>query len=326
MRGRKMHNTLLLGNGFVRAAYKDVHGWKNLYEKEKITYSFDNLTFLYEAHLLNGNKSDNQFKREIVDVLRNDVCMDHLRQGTNQLRKFGSLLKQNDIHDIITTNYDKGIENILCEVNGYTELWPDDIDRESGEKVYNIRRCIRLTDGEHEVRLWKMHGDIDHIASLFLGFDQYCGAISKMNNYLKGEYCSSSGLECRRTIAQKCRDYEKDPWDGKDCFSWIDLFFNTNLYMAGFGMDFSETDIWWLINKRRRLIKQNIPISNKIYFLYNSHDTGELEKSDKQRDLLDEKMALLQAFGVDCDKIGWDENCITEIFKYINNKTNVGRN
>ena len=51
----------------------------------------------------------------------------------------------------------------------------------------------------------------------------------------------------------------------KSIISWIDLMFTTDVYIVGFGMDFSEQDIWWILNKRQRFIKEGkINSENKI--------------------------------------------------------------
>jgi hypothetical protein len=47
------------------------------------------------------------------------------------------------------------------------------------------------------------------------------------------------------------------------------LFFNSNIHILGFSLDYSETDIWWLLTKRARILneeKSSNLISNNIYF------------------------------------------------------------
>ena len=87
-------------------------------------------------------------------------------------------------------------------------------------------------------------------------------------------------------------------------------------------MDFSEIDIWWILNKRSRFIKDNAPIKNKIVFLYNKFDTGEDEEDIKKREVkkqdFDEKRNMLETFGVECKKIDTGDNLISSIFEQIN--------
>ncbi|MBR1815066.1 MAG: SIR2 family protein [Lachnospiraceae bacterium] len=301
---KEISNTLMLGNGFSRAIYKDTPDWRELFNTAGCpSVEIENYTYLYELCLLGNNRSDNQFKYKLMDKIKDYVRISNIKIIVKGLDEFGELLRNHNVKDIITTNYDKGIEDILCEKNGYVEQWSDNYGRDLGEKIYSIRRHTTLQKDSHNIRLWKIHGDVDNIASISLGFDQYCGALSKMDSYIKGKYKSSSGLECLNPISQKCHDNE---FDNR---SWIELFFNSNLYIAGFGLSFSEIDIWWLLNKRMRLIKQGVPINNKIVFLYSDYDK---EKSD-----FDEKIVMLKEFGVEYERIDVDEYFIQSIFENI---------
>jgi S-adenosylmethionine:tRNA-ribosyltransferase-isomerase (queuine synthetase) len=48
--------------------------------------------------------------------------------------------------------------------------------------------------------------------------------------------------------------------------SWVDLFTETNVHIVGFGLAFEEIDLWYLLTRRMRRIKQGEPISNQIFF------------------------------------------------------------
>jgi hypothetical protein len=117
-----------------------------------------------------------------------------------------------------------------------------------------------------------------------LGLDHYCGSIGKINDYLKGkyEYNKNGEPHILKGIIQRIENNECEiP------FSWIDLFFTHNIHIIGFGLQYEETDLWWILNKRQRYIKQhsreNI-ISNNIYFY------GDVEENKK---------ALLMKLGVE---------------------------
>lgn len=313
-----MNNTLFLGNGFNRAVYKNVSSWSSLFDGDISLLS--NLTLLYEHTLMNLNWSDNQLKRRISETIRNEMAASNIKKSVYGLEDFGESLKKYNIDNIITSNLDKGIENVLTEKNGFHELWPRNINRDNGEKIYSIRRNVRLSDGNHTVKIWKIHGDYDNIASISLGFDQYCGSLSKMKEYINGSYVSSSGIKCEVPIYDKCimkySNQEKEDENKKedkafDEISWIELFFNSNVYIAGFGLDFSEIDIWWLLDKRSRLIKQEVPINNKVVFLYNEYD---LQKAD-----FNEKKSILDAFNVEYIMMNSERSFLTSMFKNIKN-------
>ena len=48
--------------------------------------------------------------------------------------------------------------------------------------------------------------------------------------------------------------------------SWIDHFFFSNVHILGLGLDFSEIDLWWILDRRKRLIMEGCPIKNHIFF------------------------------------------------------------
>ena len=163
--------------------------------------------------------------------------------------------------------------------------------------------------------MWKMHGDVENVKTISLGYDQYCGSLSKIEAYIKGGY---TGKEVKNTISmkEKCKDNSLF-----DDYSWIELFFKTNVYISCFGMDFSEIDIWWILNKRKRFIKEGIPVKNNIVFLYSKYDNGDNETDIKKKEvkILDfsEKRNMLETFGVDCREIEAGDGIISSIFQQI---------
>ena len=238
----------------------------------------------------------------------------------DQLSRYGSsLLEEHDIQNVMTTNYDKGIEDIRCDFNGYAIDWLEDVKRDAGEKIYSIRRRIKLkSEKNRPLYIWKIHGDIDNLASVSLGFDHYCGTLAKIDSYIKGRYQSDSGFSCLIPMIDKCNDKTDGSFDN---ISWVELFFNSNIYIAGLGLDYAEVDIWWLLNKRARLNKQGLPIMNKIVYLYNSYDLGDVEvdpdKAAYMRRAFENKKKILKSFNVEFARIDTDDNYLPSIFSAI---------
>ena len=94
-----------------------------------------------------------------------------------------------------------------------------------------------------------------------------------------------------------------------DNLSWVELFFRTNLYIIGFGMDFSEIDIWWLLNKRARFMLEIPEINNRITYLFNHDYENEEEKPAL--------FAALKAFEVSWLPIESNADYISNIFSHI---------
>lgn len=297
-------NTLVLGNGFSRSIFKGIPSWECLFKKYDSVVK--NYTILYEVSLLKGKEStDNEVKWELIREIEKSHSLDKINENVLDLEKFGEYLAQNNIYNIITTNYDKGIELILCDICGYEEIEPKGLVK---EEIYSIRTYKEYINRKscHQLKLWKIHGDIDRIKSITLGYDQYCGSLSKLCEYIKGKYKSDNGPVCNVHIKQKC---EKQKFDN---LSWAELFFYTNVYIVGFGLDFSEIDIWWLLNKHIR-IKREVPqVQNNIYYIFNNQYDNKEEKK--------EIYEALEAFQVECQGIDSNENYITNIFRIISSK------
>lgn len=299
---KELENTLFLGNGFSRSIFRNIPSWETLYEG--VNSAIQNYAFLYEAFRQtreNRDCSEDIIKEKLVKKIKEIISEDNIREDVHGLDRFGQYLSQNRIHNIITTNYDNGVEMILCSACGYIEEKNKDV---VPERVYSIRTFKTFFNEkmDHRVKLWKIHGDLARMKSVTLGFDQYCGSIWKLNDYVKGQYKvvrDGSRIECNIPIKEKC---ENDQFDG---ISWAELFFHSNLYIVGFGMALSEIDIWWLLNKRARL-KLEVPgIRNKITYLYNP-DFDIIKK--------EEIFALLQAFGVSLVPMKPDGEYLEEIF------------
>lgn len=301
----EINNTLVLGNGFSRAIFKDMPSWESLFENVKS--DINNYTILYEVNLLKGeNKTDNEVKKELMHTIQNAHFVENIKENIAlDLNKFGEYLSSNNIQNIITTNYDDGIEFILCQKCGYKKIKVEGLKEET---IYSIRRYKKYINekNDHCVKLWKMHGDINKIESVTLGFDQYCGSLSKLSEYIKGEYKSKddNGPKCNVPMIEKCKTQKFDN------LSWAELFFMTNVYIVGFGMDFSEIDIWWLLNKRARIQNAVSQVQNKIFYLYNN----EYDNKEEKREIFE----ALDAFNVEYHGIDSDENYINNIFEAMN--------
>lgn len=253
-------NTLFLGNGFARSVAPDIPEWKNLLEAEES--NIKNYPILYEQKFITKfNQTEESIKKELTEKIEKKI-KNAIKQKESIATWFNEFLTKNKINNIITTNYDNGIEYILkkCGYNVH--------ESNSSEKIYSIRRCKKYIDiNNNIITLWKIHGDIEAIKSITLGFDQYCGSLSKLNAYIKGEYKSSqnNSIICKKDIRTKCKNPQL-----RDYASWAELFFFDNIYIMGFGMDFAEIDIWWLLNKRTRIILESHKlIQNKIVYYSN---------------------------------------------------------
>jgi hypothetical protein len=258
-----MKTSILFGNGLNRAVHSSI-SWNELLEKimRKNIFNSKDLpnTLIYERIFLDrkkGNEEQN-IKNEIAELLQqtqpNELYDEMLSLGCN---------------NYLTTNYDYALEkSINLQVN-----------IRSTEEIYSLRRFREYFGSNGAIRLWNVHGEIDHPKTIMLGLDHYCGAIAKLDSYIKGTYVTQRDGKSHHVEPMKTKLHNRN-----FCHtSWVDLFFSDDIHIIGLSLDFSETDLWWIINKRARLA-QVAPVDNKIYF----HSTNKK----------DEKSDLLNSFGV----------------------------
>ena len=161
---------------------------------------------------------------------------------TCKAHPFLSKLVNLDFDAIITTNYAYEVEEIISGKdwsNGYARKKAfyamDDV---KGAR-YNACVCNMVKrKGGKTVPVFHAHGEIDRKGSLIIGYYSYANAVSKL-------------IEVNKKRADV---YQQHQESGKplSCMSWLDFFILGNIYMVGFGLDTSEFDIWWAIERKSR--------------------------------------------------------------------------
>ncbi len=264
-----MRSTIFFGNGLNRISEKSV-SWDNLLNKLKADKKFtnDNLpnTMVYERIFMEKHISGISQKTDEL-IIKESIAEAMKAQGSNELFE---LLAKMDFDNYLTTNYDYAFESALGE----------NANKLSTEDIYSLRRKREYQTSKGSKILWNIHGEICHPKSIMLGLDHYCGSVSKIDSYVKGKYKYSEKGE-PKTVSSMVEKLKSNQFCD---ISWVDLFFSSNVHIIGFSLDYSETDIWWLLNKRARFVIDGL-VDNKVYFYTNDSDG--------------EKHGLLKSFGVD---------------------------
>jgi hypothetical protein len=261
--------SVFFGNGLNLANGSQLN-WKNLLEGIAHDVNVDC------SHLLNENKYTMAYEKMIVsprsdeEIIKKAIIEKlEMAQPSHIYQKLACL----GADHYLTTNY----EHLLNATFVHEDQ--KEFSEHEEEDVYSIRRHHEITINHTQtIKIWNIHGSIKKYKSLMLGYDHYCGSIGKIDAYLKGTYT----WEDHQKIINTPRMDEKLV-KGFDDTSWIELFFKSNMHIIGFGMSFDELDIWWLLNRRARMMK-NHKIENSIYFYCN-----ELNEAAK---------SLLQSYGV----------------------------
>lgn len=281
---------IFFGNGLNR-----INGgvdWEELLKslaKDGSTFKINSNTLRYEAMYLSRSIhirkhtplrkiTEYEIKEKIAEKLKEE------QQGINGIYK---QLANLPISEYITTNYDYSLE-LTLQNEGYEEVKYD-----KSEKIYSIHRYRKYSNGNEVKRIWHIHGDLVVPQSIMLGYDHYCGSLAKINEYMKGTYSFKHKHGKRENIG-KIEERLRKSKDGLAVRSWIDLFFAFDIDFIGYGLDLSEIDIWWVLNKRMRILKeQRAKIGNDITF----HTIENGQEND-----FEEKCKVLETFGVECKK------------------------
>ncbi|ELH7948878.1 SIR2 family protein [Vibrio fluvialis] len=264
-----MRNTILFGNGINRVSGNSV-SWDDLLDSIKGSNAFSNgnlpNTMVYERIFMEQHEA---IKSQKADELRikNSIAEAMQSQGSNEVFE---LLASLDVEHYLTTNYDYAFEKAVG-------ISPEKL---STEEIYSLRRKRKYSTRIGTKYLWNIHGEIEHPKSIMLGLDHYCGSVAKIDSYVKGTY--KHNVEGKSVSIASMQEKLKSQ---SYCFtSWVDLFFSSNVHIIGLSLDYSETDLWWVLNKRARFAADGL-ISNKVYFYTNQIDS--------------EKNGLLESFKVD---------------------------
>lgn len=242
-----METTILFGNGVNRLSENGIE-WKDLLKKVSSLGEIPNLnnnTMLYEYIVLpevvplatcDGELlrfSDGEpwlVKNEPEETIKNRL-KDLLKDGKSWFYK-----NLADLHAdyYLTTNYELYLneEFSICPEEGCQ-------GKNDGVKTLLYDHEVGIRD-EHKASLWNIHGSINVPQSILLGMNEYCKYVIEIEKYLQEE-------KPRRK-------------------SWVDLLTETNVHIVGLGLAFEEIDLWYLLTRRMRRIKQGEPISNQIFF------------------------------------------------------------
>jgi hypothetical protein len=267
-----MNKTFFFGNG-LNYLSKSALGWDELLIELMLEDKFE-MKFLpnlltYERIRLNWNSENGELKDKISERLK--------YQPSNEYYK--KILGIN-FDNYVTTNYDYALVNSHLELDSMNS-----ISNNSTEQLYSIRRNSSLLNSSKETvgKIWNIHGELNFPKSIMLGMNHYCGSVGKIDGYLKGTYT----FDHKETHSPILTIEEKLKTKKFDNYSWVELFFSSNVHIAGFSLDFSEIDLWWILTRRARL-KSLSNVENKIYYYTKPliQVTKEIELEQRKRETL----------------------------------------
>lgn len=233
---------LLVGNGFNRLSMQ--LSWQQLLSKLTAELGLDGqvsyheqkpLSLLFEelcVRVPNYNSvraAEHAVKQRIAVLMASFPPHDLLH----------SLVVQFD--NILTTNYDVSIEETL------------------GGPLYHQQSTIPETRyslfRKNDVgtrQVWHIHGDASRPQSILLGYDQYAGYLQKIRNYVTNGLSPTENKAAASIASAARREGSHNDQGERKILSWVNLFLRDHLHIVGFGFDFTEIDLWWLLVYKRR--------------------------------------------------------------------------
>ena len=192
-----------------------------------------------------------------------------LKGKHNQL--FGSIQTDKQMHvlhhvlglgfdHILTTNYSYELESAALSKSAISEMTVRKLMNHTpackrAEGKFLLRTYNEATYQNVSNRIWHIHGEARKTNSMILGHYYYGNLLYKIK-----DYCANRG-----------NAYQKAQKTGRnvDMNSWIDAFLLGDVYVLGFGFGFSEIDLWWLLNRKKR----EKATTGKVYFYQAQHSS-----------------------------------------------------
>lgn len=251
--------TIFLGNGLTRALINDV-SWNSLFPNVSESIPFS----------LRHRMIDNFSLEEVLEKIGKDT------KPTPKFQEVIISLIEAGFSNFITTNYTYEIEYSLVPERDRNEKFiiknTYSMSNDRLDPQISISNYIRIPFRGKIINVWHIHGEQRKKYSLILNHDSYSTLIGKIANY---------------DVSPIFKLHERGyGFSSHALKSWVELFFLADIHIIGYGLDYSEFDIWWLLEKRKKF---NVG-SNSIYFYLD--DPYKFDK-DKKELLIKEDIELI---------------------------------
>lgn len=253
-------NVLLLGNGVIRSSSVS---------DDKINSWEESVFRLSNQEFTNDQKDEYygipySIRASIISPYNDGERHDKYQKCfQTQVTKQNSVLHKLvslPFDSILTTNYTYEIENSFYPqysalVNKKRYAFTHSTQKDAKYLIHSYNKM------QNSPEIWHIHGELRRKSSIILTHDEYARLVNKMierNNHIGNRY-------------EFCK--EDIPFT-----SWIDYFILGNLHIVGLSMDFSEFDLWWLLNRRKR---ERIKCGDIFYYAFKNEDHEVLRALDK---------------------------------------------
>lgn len=203
-----------------------------------------------------------------------------LEENGEHMRILRQILSMNADH-ILTTNYSYELEYAAYPYlqtlkygqieDQIKNIWHYENDSPRKDK-YLLYQHNDIQLASNVNKIWHIHGEARKHSSIILGHYFYGTLMRDITSYVQTKR-DSYAMEFKSGKGVKIK-------------SWIDAFILGDIYILGSGLDLSEIDLWWLINRKKR--EKNAP-HGMIHFY-------EPKFEHEEKDYIDERLELIKIF------------------------------
>lgn len=253
----KRPRVLFLGNGLCRAF--GGMSWNGLLDelKEKDQYPATASNYLMPMPLKAAMLTNNTLATKMRNVVKTHDKQEPKIDGydwrsfikvTPEMKEHLVRLIQDRFDYVLTTNYSYEIETAIMDRGELSEAQISKLMHFHEVDHAQTQFLINTFNEAKDIPIWHIHGEARKPDSMIIG-SYYYGkllrrCVERLDGGVQSEEWTKASVRNSKTNAFKAlQKQEKAIKIG----SWIDAFVLGDVYMLGFGLDFSEADIWWLL-------------------------------------------------------------------------------
>lgn len=223
---------LLLGNGLLKLGGEGM-SWEQLLQKIRtrdVGVQTKEVPYAMQPEVVCGV--------DVQDIQKR--VADTIKTAGNPHPLLETLLKF-PFDAVLTTNYTYEAEQILsggrwsesARNKAFTAL---DGNAKVGHNSF-ICNAVKTPEGK-TVPVFHIHGEAARKRSMTLSYYSYANALAQMVSYNK-------------KLANSLQELQEEQ-KKRICGSWLDYFLLGDVWSVGFGLDVSEFDLWWAIERKAR--------------------------------------------------------------------------
>lgn len=280
----KNKHALLVGNGVNLLDWSQSVSWGVLLNELKRQYGInvdlDNefkpfpIGFEEMRHLKKGGNSIESKLRNLKTTIREVI--DFQLQGKNGFNEYHYKICTLNYDDILTTNYDYALEMSIAD--DFKLKKSKKYAQNKQERKFSLKRYYGGFDNTIS-NIWHIHGELESSRnistsskqyleeSIMIGYEHYSDYLELIQGNINGK--KGKRIVENQSVISRIKNNNTGVF-------WTDIFFTHNIDIIGLGLDFSENHLWWLLNKRGTLIKNNpsdtddkkVNFNNSINYYY----------------------------------------------------------